>query len=80
MGPGRISLFLKEDADEYLDDDRVEELIKQYSEFIRFPIKLWKTTEEPIQVGLVRKRDQFVVTVSVYYKLSGKCGWARMVA
>ena len=31
---------------------RLQSLIKQYSEFISFPIKLWVTTSTPEQVGL----------------------------
>lgn len=46
----RITLHLKEDCDEYLEEDRLKELIKQYSQFIRFPIKLHTTQEVPKQV------------------------------
>mmetsp|Transcript_3264 Transcript_3264/g.4139 ORF Transcript_3264/g.4139 Transcript_3264/m.4139 type:complete len:605 (+) Transcript_3264:111-1925(+) len=43
LGRGtEIKLFLKEDALEYTDQDRVEELVKRYSEFISFPIYLHK--------------------------------------
>jgi len=37
----RVTLHLKDDAAEYAGDKRLGELIKQYSEFIAFPIKLW---------------------------------------
>lgn len=37
----RVTLHLKEDAAEYADDKKLGALIKQYSEFIAFPIKLW---------------------------------------
>jgi HSP90 family molecular chaperone len=36
----RITLHLKEDAWEYADEKKLAALIKQYSEFIAFPIKL----------------------------------------
>ena len=36
-----MTLHLKEDAAEYADDKKLGALIKQYSEFIAFPIKLW---------------------------------------
>ena len=37
----RVTLYLKDDAAEYADDKKLGGLIKQYSEFIAFPIKLW---------------------------------------
>ena len=37
----RVTLHLKEDAAEYADDGRLGALIKQYSECIAIPIKLW---------------------------------------
>jgi len=47
LGRGtEITMFLKEDAHEYLKQDRIEELVKRYSEFITFPISLYKKTEE----------------------------------
>lgn len=38
----RIVLILKEDMQEYLDEKRLVELVKKHSEFIGFPIKLYK--------------------------------------
>ncbi|KFM24018.1 Heat shock protein 83-1 [Auxenochlorella protothecoides] len=40
----RITLHLKEDAKEFADAAKIEGLLKQYSEFISFPIKLWTTS------------------------------------
>ena len=41
-GPGtRLVLSLKEDADKYLDDYTLRDMLKRYSEFISFPIELW---------------------------------------
>ena len=37
----RVTLHLKDDAAEYAGDKKLGALIKQYSEFIAFPIKLW---------------------------------------
>lgn len=45
-----ITLFLKEDADDYMDEKKLEELIKKYSEFITFPIYLRKTHVETIPI------------------------------
>jgi HSP90 family molecular chaperone len=35
----RVTLHLKEDAYELADEKKLAELIKQYSEFIQFPIR-----------------------------------------
>lgn len=45
----RITLHLKDDAVELADDNKISSLIKQYSEFISFPIKLWATKQVPKQ-------------------------------
>jgi len=51
LGRGtEITLFLKEDAHEYLDQDRLSELIQRYSEFITFPIHLYKSHKEEVAV------------------------------
>lgn len=40
--PGtRVILHMKEDADEYLEDYKIKELLRKYSEFITYPIELW---------------------------------------
>ena len=46
----RITLHLKEDGVEYADVKKLESLLKQYSEFISFPIKLWSDRVESTQV------------------------------
>merc|ERR1711968_155131 len=44
LGRGtEIAIKLKEDADEFLDVDKIEGLVKKYSQFINFPIYLYKT-------------------------------------
>merc|ERR1711992_245823 len=49
----QISLYLKEEAYDFLEQDTVKDLIKKYSQFINFNIYLWgsstKTVEEPIE-------------------------------
>lgn len=48
----QISLYLKDEAVDFLEEDTVKNLIKKYSQFINFPIYLWtsKTVEEELPV------------------------------
>jgi molecular chaperone HtpG len=46
----RIVLQLKEDMQEYLEEQRLRELVKKHSEFIGFPIKLYVEKEESKEV------------------------------
>jgi molecular chaperone HtpG len=51
VGSGtRLILHLKDEAVEYLEWTKMEELLNRYSEFIEFPISLWKETTEYEQV------------------------------
>jgi molecular chaperone HtpG len=45
-----ITLHLKDDQKEYLEEKRLTDLVKKHSEFIGFPISLWteKTTEKEV--------------------------------
>uniref|UniRef100_A0A0K8V068 Heat shock protein 83 n=2 Tax=Bactrocera latifrons TaxID=174628 RepID=A0A0K8V068_BACLA len=47
-----ISLHLKDEAQDFLEEDTVRELIRKYSQFINFPILMWssKTIEEDVPI------------------------------
>ena len=47
-----VTLYLKDDTDEikyseFLEDSKIEELVKLYSDYIRYPIKMFVTTSKP---------------------------------
>lgn len=46
----RVTLHLKEDAQDMADANKLSGLIHQYSQFIQFPINLWTTRTETEQV------------------------------
>ena len=46
----RLILHLKDDALQYLEPSKLEELLQHYSEFIEFPISIWKEKTEYKQV------------------------------
>lgn len=47
-----VSLHLKPEAQDFLEEDTVKSLIKKYSQFINFPIYMWssKTVEEEVPI------------------------------
>eukprot|EP01112_Ceratiomyxa_fruticulosa_P004842 TRINITY_DN1539_c0_g3_i2.p1 TRINITY_DN1539_c0_g3~~TRINITY_DN1539_c0_g3_i2.p1 ORF type:complete len:827 (-),score=265.12 TRINITY_DN1539_c0_g3_i2:50-2530(-) len=65
LGRGtRITLHLKEDAKEYLNQDTIKSLAKKYSEFINFPIYLQTetTVEEEVPIEEEEKEETEVKT------------------
>jgi heat shock protein 90kDa beta len=57
----QVTLYLKEEAQDFLEDDTVKQLIKKYSQFINFPIYMWtsKTVEEevPLDDADMKEKD-----------------------
>jgi heat shock protein beta len=51
LGRGtRVTLHLKDDAVEFVEQDKIKNLVKKYSEFINYPIKLYLSRDEKVQV------------------------------
>ncbi|KAG1359417.1 endoplasmin [Cocos nucifera] len=51
LGRGtEIRLHLRDEAKGYLEEDKVKELVKKYSEFINFPMYLWASKEVDVEV------------------------------
>ncbi|KAJ4840684.1 heat shock protein 90 [Turnera subulata] len=51
LGRGtEIRLHLRNEAGEYLEESKLKDLVKKYSEFINFPIYLWASKEVEVEV------------------------------
>uniref|UniRef100_A0A7N0R850 Endoplasmin homolog n=1 Tax=Kalanchoe fedtschenkoi TaxID=63787 RepID=A0A7N0R850_KALFE len=51
LGRGtEIRLHLRDEAGEYLEESKLKELVKKYSEFINFPIYIWASKEVETEV------------------------------
>ena len=61
LGRGtKIKLFLKEDQLEFLEERRLKDLVKKHSEFINYPISIWKenTTEKEVDDDDEPEKDE----------------------
>jgi len=54
----RIVLYMKEDMSEYLEEQRIKDLVKKHSEFIGFPIKLYTEKTEEKEVTDDEEEDE----------------------
>ncbi len=54
----KIILELKEDAKEYAKDDAIQRIIKQYSSFVPFPIKVAGETVNTVQAVWTRSKNE----------------------
>lgn len=64
LGRGtRVTLHLKDDAAEFLEEERIKNLVKKYSEFINYPISLYcsKTVTEEVPVEISSQEEPEVV-------------------
>jgi len=55
-----ISLYLKEEAGDYLQHQSVKDLIAKYSQFINFPIYLWGSSQVEEEVPVEEEADEEV--------------------
>merc|ERR1712060_691879 len=53
-----ITLHLREDATDYIDEKKLKDLVKKHSEFIGFPISLFVTKEEEKEVECSSSEDE----------------------
>jgi len=59
LGRGtEITMFLKEDALGFTQQDKIEELVQRYSEFITFPIFLHKKSEKVVETAAEEEEEE----------------------
>lgn len=64
LGRGtRVTLHLKDDAVEFVEQDKIKNLVKKYSEFINYPIKLYLSQDEKVQVPVDTPEKETVKVV-----------------
>jgi len=55
-----VSLYMKEEAGDYLQHQSVKDLITKYSQFINFPIYLWGSSQVEEEVPIEEEADEEV--------------------
>jgi len=59
LGRGsRVTLYLKDDAAEYIEQEKIKNLVKKYSEFINYPIKLYLSKDVREQVPVEEEKPK----------------------
>eukprot|EP00497_Spongosphaera_streptacantha_P005761 TRINITY_DN78_c0_g2_i3.p1 TRINITY_DN78_c0_g2~~TRINITY_DN78_c0_g2_i3.p1 ORF type:complete len:774 (-),score=272.34 TRINITY_DN78_c0_g2_i3:111-2189(-) len=53
-----VVLTLKEDASEFLDNSELERVVKRYSQFLQYPIKLWSSRTETVELPPEPKEEE----------------------
>lgn len=53
-----ISLHLKEEAHDFLEENTVKDLVKKYSQFINFPIYIWASKTEEVEEPLEEEEEK----------------------
>ena len=55
----RITLYLKEDMEKYLEEHTIKDIVKRHSEFVDFPLQLWteKTEEKEVTDDEVNEKE-----------------------
>merc|ERR1712228_695270 len=53
-----ITLHLKEDAEEFLNENEIEKYVKKYSQYINFPISLYTTRTETEEVPIEEEETE----------------------
>ena len=54
----RITLYLKDEHDRYLDKNRVIDLVKKHSQFINYPINVWVKKTREVEITQEESADQ----------------------
>ncbi len=68
----RIIIELKDDAHEFADEDKIKQIIKQYSNFVPFPIKVKDETVNTVQALWKRNKNEIKEEeYSEFYKFIG---------
>jgi len=59
LGRGtQISLFMKEEAYDFLEEHTIKDLVKKYSQFINFPIHMWASHTEKVEEPADEEADE----------------------
>lgn len=52
-----VSLFLKDEAQEFLEPQKLRSLVEKYSQFINFPIYIWESKTETVEEPLDEEEE-----------------------